>query len=78
MTMPQGEVAPTDVKRLGATFYFGPGGPVSEHPAEYVVTLEEGEQRLLDELFDEALKFWDSCFCADAAGLQVTPEVRRC
>ena len=43
MTKPQGKVAATDVEMLGATFYFGPGGPVSEHPAEYVVTLEGGE-----------------------------------
>lgn len=27
-------MAATDVELLGATFYFGPGGPVSEHPAE--------------------------------------------
>lgn len=68
MTKPQGKVASTDVEMLGATFYFGPGGPVSEHPAEYVVTLEGGEQRPLNELFDEALRFWDSYFRADAAG----------
>jgi hypothetical protein len=73
MTRPQGNVMATDVEMLGATFYFGPGGPVSEHPAEYVVTLEGGEQRPLNELFDEALKFWDSYFRADAAGQQVTP-----
>lgn len=73
MTRPQGNVMATDVEMLGATFYFGPGGPVSEHPAEYVVTLEGGEQRLLNKLFDEALKFWDSYFRADAAGQQVTP-----
>ncbi|MBU6284781.1 MAG: hypothetical protein KGO85_02450 [Proteobacteria bacterium] len=72
MTKPQGNVTATDVEMLGATFYFGPGGPVSEHPAEYVVTLEGGEQRPLNELFDEALKFWDSYFRADAAGQQVT------
>jgi hypothetical protein len=73
MTKPQGKVAATDMEMLGATFYFGPGGPVSEHPAENVVTLEVGEQRLLSKLFDEALKFWDSYFRADAAGQQVTP-----
>jgi hypothetical protein len=72
MTRPQGNVMATDVEMLGATFYFGPGGPVSEHPGEYVVTLEGGEQRPLNELFDEALKFWDGYFRADAAGQQVT------
>lgn len=68
ITKPQGKVAATDVEMLGATFYFGPGGPVSEHPAEYVVTLEGGEQRPLNELFEEALRFWDGYFRADAAG----------
>ena len=28
ITKPQGKVAATDVEMLGATFYFGPGGPV--------------------------------------------------
>jgi hypothetical protein len=73
ITKPQGEVAATDVEVLGVTFYFGPGGPVSEHPAEYIVTLGGGEQRPLNELFDEALRFWQSYFGADPAGLQVTP-----
>ena len=53
---------------LGATFYFGPGGPVSEHPAEYIVILDGGEQRPLNELFEEALRFWEGYFHADAAG----------
>ncbi|MEK7681912.1 MAG: hypothetical protein AAB369_03700, partial [Chloroflexota bacterium] len=60
------KVAATDVEMLGATFYFGPGGPVSEHPAEYTVSLEGGEQRPLNELFEEALRFWDGYFRADA------------
>ena len=57
----------------GATVYLSPGGPVSEHPAEYIVTLEGGEQCPLNELFDEALRFWDGYFRADAADQQVTP-----
>lgn len=73
MTKPQGNVAATGVEMLGATFYFGPGGPVSEHPAGYVVTLEGGEQHPLNELFNDALRFWDSYFRADAAGRQVMP-----
>ena len=73
MTKPRGKVAATDVEMLGATFYFGPGGPVSEHPAEYIVTLEGGEQRPLSELFEEALRFWDGYFRADAGARQVTP-----
>ena len=73
ITKPQGKVAATDVEMLGATFYFGPGGPVSEHPAEYIVTLEGGEQRPLNELFEEALRFWDGYFRADAGARQVTP-----
>ena len=68
VSAPLGKVATMNVEMLGATFYFGPGGPVSEHPAEYIVTLEGGEQRPLNELFDEALRFWDGYFRADAAG----------
>lgn len=73
MTKPQGNVTATDVEMLGATLYFGPGGPVSEHPAEYIVALEGGEQRPLNELFEEALRFWEGYFRADAAVRQVTP-----
>ena len=66
VSAPLGKVATMNVEMLGATFYFGPGGPVSEHPAEYIVTLEGGEQRPLNELFEEALRFWDGYFRAEA------------
>ena len=73
MTAPQGKVAATEVDMLGATFYFGPGGPISEHPAEYTITLEGGGQRPLNALFDEALKFWDGYFRAGTEDWRVTP-----
>lgn len=62
LSKPRGPVASSEAVLVGATFYFGPGGPVSEHPAEYVVTLENGKQFKLSDLLAEAFAFWEDYF----------------
>lgn len=62
LSRPRGMVASTDVNLLGATLHFGPGGPVSEHPAEYKITLVDGHEFEFKALLAEAMTFWDQFF----------------
>jgi hypothetical protein len=46
----------------GAVLVFGPGGPMSEHTAEFIVTMDDGSERPLREIFGRCMEYWDAYF----------------
>jgi hypothetical protein len=46
----------------GVSFYFGSSGPVSEHSANYIIELSNGDQVMLHKLVEDAYLFWNNYF----------------
>ena len=62
ISRPRGNIVCTEAELLGATFHFGPGGPISEHPANYKLTFDDGSTSYLHEEIIKCMQFWESFF----------------
>jgi hypothetical protein len=58
----RGAVESVEAAFVGAVLYFGPGGPRSEHPSTFTVTMSDGQQADLAAVFSEAMNFWKAYF----------------
>ncbi|OGT73565.1 MAG: hypothetical protein A3H44_11815 [Gammaproteobacteria bacterium RIFCSPLOWO2_02_FULL_57_10] len=62
VSRPKGSVAGASAEPLGAVLYFGPGGPRSEHPSKFTVTLGDGRELDLQDVFRVSIEYWDQYF----------------
>lgn len=62
LTRQRGNISSINVEILGATFHFGPGGPISEHPANYKLVFDDGSTSYLQEEIVKCMQFWENFF----------------
>lgn len=59
LSRPRGNIVSTDAEFLGAIFHFGPSGPISEHPAKYKLTFDDGSTCYLHDEILKCMQFWE-------------------
>ena len=62
VSRPKGNVVGTTAEFTGAVLYFGPEGPRSEHPSKFTVSLSDGNEIDLIDVFKEVIEFWNNYF----------------
>lgn len=62
VSRPKGDVVGTNAQFVGAVLYFGPGGPRSEHPSKFTVSLSDGRELDLLDVFRQVIEYWDAYF----------------
>lgn len=62
LSRPKGEVVGTNAEFMGAVLYFGPGGPRSEHSSKFTVSLSDGGELDLRDVFEQVIGYWTTYF----------------
>lgn len=58
----KGDVAGTNAELMGVVLYFDSAGPRSEHPSKFTVSLNDGRELDLIDVFKQIISFWDNYF----------------